>query len=126
MRILKIILSAMALLLSAAAGVLTSGAPVQVSPQTLSLVAAIAGALSILGISPIQLDPAISRVLSALALVMAAVVGWHAGVVTGADNPHPWAWAAFAFAGAVVGVMGKSPIPHSPAAVPAVSPPATP
>ena len=112
MKIFKIILSVLALVVSAAAGILTSGQPVQVSPQTLSLVAALAGAFSILGISPFQLAASITPSLSAIALIMSAIVGWHASVVTAATNPHPIIWAIFAFCAAVVGVMGKSPIQH--------------
>ncbi len=114
MRILKIILSVLALLVSAAAGVLASGSPVQVNPRTISLIATIATGIAFLGISPWQVTDVLAKGFSAASLMTAGVVAWHAGNVTAAENPHPFVWAAIAFAGAVIGVMGKSPIHHVP------------
>jgi len=113
MRILKIVLSVLALLASAAGAVLTSGSPVQVSPATISFVMAIASGISFLGISPWQLTDAAAKSCSAFAVVVAGLIGWHASVVTAGANVHPWLWVVLGLVSAIAGVLGRSPIPHA-------------
>jgi len=122
MRILKIILSVAALVVSAAAAVLASGEPVQISPQTLFLVQSIAGGAGILGISPIDLPELYKRLCTFVGGVMSAGVLVHAGNVHPGANPHPWLWTSVGVMAAVIGVMGKSLIPHAP---PVPQPPPT-
>ena len=121
MRYLKIVLSVAALVVTAAAAVLTSGQPVQVAPQWLFLVQSIAGGVGILGLSPIELPDMWKRLCTFVGGVMSAAVLVHAGNVRPGTNPHPLFWAGFGVLAAVIGVMGKSLIPHA-APVPPVPP----
>src|SRR6185312_8429959 len=118
MRILKIILSVAALVVSAAATVLASGQPVQVSPQVLFLVQSIAGGVGILGLSPIDLPEMYKRLCTFVGGVMSAVVLVHSGNVHPGANAHPWLWSSLGLLAAVIGIMGKSLIPHAPAPTP--------
>lgn len=116
MRIFKMILSIAALVVTAAATVLASGQPVQIPPQDLFLVQSIAGGVGILGLSPIDLPEMWKRVCTFVGGVMSAAVLVHAGNVHPGANPHPILWASFAVLAAIIGIMGKSLIPHQAAA----------
>jgi len=116
LRIFKIVLSVAALVVTAAAAVLASGQPVQVAPETLFLVQSIAGGVGILGLSPIDLPEMWKRGCTFVGGVMSAMVLVHSRNVHPGDNPHPWLWASVGLAAAIIGVMGKSLIPHASAA----------
>jgi hypothetical protein len=113
MRTLKITLSILALLVGAVATAMTAGM-FNVPPQIIGIVMAGAGLISVLGIQPFALTAAVSRVLSAGSVLLAALQGWHASVVTTQSNGHPWIWAAVGIAGVLMGVLGRSPIAHVP------------
>lgn len=124
MRILKIILSVVALLIGATGTAMTGGL-FNVSPQVVGIVLALGGLISVLGISPFPIGATTARVFSAVAVLLGTVQAAHASSVTAAANPHPWVWAIVGVASVLIGVMGKSPIPH-PVAPPASAPVATP
>ena len=118
MRTLKIFISIAAAVILAAGTAMTGGV-FHVSAVYVQIVLALAGAISILGISPYQFDAATTRALSAIALVMTAIQAAHASAVTPGPQAHPWLWNAFAVATVLVGMLGKSPLPHAPVAPPA-------
>jgi hypothetical protein len=113
MRYLKIFLSILALLVGAVATAMTAGL-FNVPPQIIGVVMAGAGLISVLGIQPFALTAAVSRVLSAGSVLLAALQGWHASVVSTQFNSHPWIWVCVGAAGVIMGVLGRSPIAHDP------------
>jgi hypothetical protein len=113
MRYLKIALSVLALLVGAVATAMTAGL-FNVPPAIISLVLAGAGFVSVLGIQPFPLSAAVSKVLSAASVLLGTVQVWHASQVTTGTNGHPWLWVAFGAVTVVLGVLGKSPISHTP------------
>lgn len=113
MRYLKIFLSILALLVGAIATAMTAGL-FNVPPGIIGLVMAGAGLISVLGIQPFALTAAVSRVLSAGAVFLSALQGWHASVVSTVFNSHPWVWVAVGAAAVIMGVLGRSPIAHDP------------
>jgi hypothetical protein len=124
MRTLKILISIAAAIILAAGTAMTGGL-FNVPAGYVQLLLAAAGAISILGISPYQFDAATTKALSAIALIMTAVQAAHAGAVTPGPQAHPWLWNGFAIVTVIVGMLGKSPIPHG-APVPPVPPPPAP
>jgi hypothetical protein len=112
MRYLKIFLSLLALIVGAVATAMTAGL-FNVPPGVIGLVMAGAGFISVLGIQPFPLTAALSRVLSAGSVLLASVQAWHASVVSTQFNSHPWIWVAVGAAGVIMGVLGRSPIPHA-------------
>lgn len=113
MRIFKIILSFLALLVGAAATAMTAGM-FNVPPTIIEVVTAGGVLLGYLGIAPFAISAAVSRVVSGVALFLAALVGWHASVVSTAVNAHPWMWHLVGVVAILAGVIGKSPISHVP------------
>lgn len=118
MRNLKIFLSVAAAIIVAAGTAMTGGL-FNVSAPIVQLTLAVAGAISILGISPYQFSEATTRALSAIAGVMTAIQAAHIGSIKPGPQAHPWAWSAFGVATVIVGMLGKSLIRHAPAALPA-------
>lgn len=112
MRYLKIFLSILALIIGAVATAMTAGL-FNVSPGIIGLVMAGAGFISVLGIQPFPLSAFVSRVLSAGSVLLASVQAWHASVVSTQINAHPWLWIAVGAVGVIMGVLGRSPIPHA-------------
>lgn len=112
MRYLKIALSVLALLVGAVATAMTAGL-FNVPPSIIGVATTGGILLGYLGITPLVLSAAVSRVVSGVALFLGAVVGWHASVVTAASNPHPWLWHLVGVIAILAGVIGKSPLPHA-------------
>ncbi len=121
MKTVKIILSIIATVLGAVGLAAASGmfvaAGLHVSASAVALVSAIGGALAIVGIPFYPFQSPIPEYLRGAGLVLTAVEGWHLSVVValpaGAPVPLHWFWAVFAFVTVIVGILGKSPIPHA-------------
>lgn len=106
MRILKIVLSVVALLLGAATGVNMIGDYV-VTPDVAQLLLAGAGVLAMLGVQPVAVPLPTARLLSALSVVIAGLVAAHVGgKVPGPD----WLFKTMGGVGIFLGLAGRSPI----------------
>ena len=123
MRYLKIALSLLALLVGAVAGAMTGGFFGNVPPTVVGEVLAFAGFLSVLGIQPWPLSAFLSKLLSAIAGLLAGVQAIHATAVTAGANPHPWVWLTIGALAIICGQLGRSPIPHAAPAEGALAPP---
>lgn len=113
LRVLKWVLSLLALIAIGVTAAMTEGA-FNVSPATTTLVMAIAGLFGYFGISPFKLTAQISKALTGGWYLMTATVGWHAAHVTAVLNPHPHLWHALGAVAIVVGVLSRGPLNPSP------------
>lgn len=120
MRYLKYALALLATIAGAVATAMTNGA-FHVSPQTSSAILAVAGFVGFLGFVPIPIGPFVGRLLSSLAVVLSTFQGIHAASVTAKENPHPWLWASVGVAAILLGIIGRSPIPHADPVAPPVA-----
>ena len=114
MRYLKFALSLLALVAGAVATAMTSGS-FHVSPTTSTIIMAAAGFVGVLGYVPLTISASLGRILSGASGLLIAVQAAHAGAVTAADNPHPWVWASVGVVAILMGIIGRSPVPHAPA-----------
>jgi hypothetical protein len=113
MKVIKIILSVIALLVAATASAMTGGL-FHVAPAVIGIVTAAGVCLGYVGIAPFQLDAVTDRIVSGVALLLGALTAWHASVVTVQFNSHPWIWQIVGTMAILAGVVGKSPIVHVP------------
>lgn len=120
MRIAKIILSLLALVAAGAAGVTELG-PFKIDPAVTELLVAIGGALSLFGITPVPVPPAIAKALGALSVVLVAVVAQHAARTMGVVGIHEWLYKVLGAFAIILGLASRVP---SMAASPATPPPA--
>lgn len=118
---LKIAISVLVTLLTAFAAAAAGGAFVSagltVSASTVAILQSIAGFVAVLGVSPYQFNPPIPAYLSAAGLVLASIQAAHFASLP-AGSPHSAAWVVFGCLSVLVSMLGKSPLPHVPAAQP--------
>lgn len=117
MRVLKIVLSWVALFVAAAGGALQNGA-LHVSGAVGDVVMAGGTLLGVLGYSPWTLTPAQSAALRTVSAMCAAVVLAHAKTVVEQPpgTPVSWTWVftVIGVAGTIIGIAAYSPIKHAP------------
>lgn len=90
-----------------AAGTAMTGGLFSAPPVVVQLTLAGAGALSILGVSPVVLNPTAARLLALVAGCMTAISAAHVQSIHGGAQPHPWLWSAFGVASVIVGLLGN-------------------
>jgi hypothetical protein len=120
MRVVKIALSVIALLVGAVCSAMTAGM-FNLPPTLIGVITAGGALFGYFGISPIVLSAAVSKILGGAFMFLTALVGWHASVVTAAQNPHPWLWHLVGVVAIIAGVLSRGPLNPSP---PAAKPPA--
>lgn len=113
MKILKTILSVIALLLGSAAGVTAFG-DWHVSPAVTELMMAGAAFLGWMGISPIQISAPISRLCGAASIALMGFVAAHAGGAVRTQGPTvPLAFKVMGLAAVILGLVARGPIKHA-------------
>lgn len=119
MRILKIVLSVLALLVAAVCSAMTAGL-FNLAPALITVITAGGALFGYFGISPVVLSAKVSKILGGGFMFLTALMGYHASSVTAGANPHPWLWHAVGVAAILSGVLARGPLnPSPPAAKPA-------
>jgi len=113
--VISILVTIVGAFAAAVAGGAFSAVHLTLSAGTVAIIQAVDQAVAVLGVSPYQFQPPIPEYLRGLGLIMAAVQVAHLGSTT-PTTPHSVFWVAFGCVGVLVSMLGKSPLPHAPAA----------
>jgi hypothetical protein len=111
MQALKIVLSVLALLVGAAAGVTQIGGW-NVTPAVTELLLSVGAALALFGVTPITVPPLLARVFGAISVVTIGAIAAHAGAEGGSSLLVKVA----GFAAILLGLVAKFPMPQKAAA----------
>lgn len=111
MQVARIILSVLALLVGAAAGVTQIGGW-NVTPAVTELMLSVGAALALFGVTPITVPPMLARVFGAISVVTIGAIAAHAG----GDGSSSLAMKIAGFAAILLGLVAKFPMPQKAAA----------